>query len=67
MINFRDLVAEYNLKDDRDKFSERLGPQFACEFNFLSEECYSAVYEPSEDTFLLIDSLHLDLDKAMQI
>ena len=37
------------------------GPCFVCEYLHVENNVYREVYEPSEDTFLLIDALHVDL------
>ena len=34
---------------------------FACDFSEVPSSTYKEVYEPSEDSFLLIDGIHFDL------
>ena len=42
------------------------GPAFVCEYLHVDDSVYRHVYEPSEDSFLLIDALHADLPNLMQ-
>jgi methylase of polypeptide subunit release factors len=66
---FKELVAHYNLKnaDDAARLDQSgLGKQFACSFEHLSSSDFAKVYEPSEDTFLLVDALHIDLPTYLE-
>lgn len=37
------------------------GTAFICDYLHVSNSTYRDVYEPMEDSFLLIDALHVDL------
>jgi methylase of polypeptide subunit release factors len=63
---FKELVALYNIKKDLEKYITGLDPQFACDFSHLTSDDYKHVYQPSEDTFLLIDALHIDVSWLKQ-
>ena len=43
-----------------------LGPAFICDYLHVDDSVYQNVYEPSEDSFLLIDALHADLIDTME-
>ena len=43
-----------------------LGTAFICEYLHVEDSVYREVYEPSEDSFLLIDALHIDLPNLRQ-
>ena len=65
-INFRDLVPKYPLEAVRkDPNMMLLGPAYVCDYLHVPDTVYREVYEPSEDTFLLIDALHVDLPELM--
>ena len=35
-----------------------------CDYLHVPDSVYSEVYEPSEDSFLLIDALHVDIESV---
>ena len=60
MPKFRDLKPLYDVKNpSKDHMIE--AKSFACDFSEVAAGTYQEVYEPSEDSFLLIDGLHFDL------
>ena len=59
---FQDLVPLYDLKTQSDQMIA--GKSFICEFTHVDISIYQNVYEPSEDTYLLIDALHFDIHYA---
>ena len=50
-MQFKALVPDYTRKD--------LNEDFVCKFDMTSK-LFSDVYQPDEDTYLLIDSLNLE-------
>ena len=51
----------YDLKDSKHD-SVLIGKKsFVCDFLNVDEKVYKDVYMPSEDTFTLIDAIHIDL------
>ena len=55
---FKTLVPKHASVKTEDLTS--LGKSFCCEFTFLNSKDYQNIYEPSEDTFLLIDAIHIE-------
>ena len=43
-----------------------LGPAFVCEYLHVPDSVYREVYEPSEDSFLLVDALHIDCGELLK-
>ena len=65
-ISFNDLVAKYPLDAVRkDSNLMPLGPAYVCEYLHVPDSTYRDVYEPLEDTFLLIDAIHVDLPELL--
>ena len=54
------MEPEYDVKNpSKEHLIE--AKSFACDFSEVAAGTYQEVYEPSEDSFLLIDGLHFDL------
>ena len=64
-MKFRDLQAKHSDAVRKDPNLMPLGPNFICEYLHVPDSVYREVYEPSEDTFLLIDSLHVDINELI--
>ena len=52
-IKFQDLTPLYTRKDLG-------GEAFLCDLNSIDSKEYRNIYEPNEDTYLLIDALNLE-------
>ena len=63
--NFREIVAKYPENVRSDPSYMVCGPGFICEYLHVEDSVYRNVYEPSEDTFLLVDALHVDLPDVL--
>ena len=65
--SFKSLKATYpdSIRKDASKFI--LGTAYVCEYLHVPDSVYAEVYEPSEDTFLLIDALHVDIETVAQL
>jgi methylase of polypeptide subunit release factors len=55
---FNTLTPKHATADPLELTS--LGKSFCCDFTFAKYSEYKDVYEPSEDTFLLIDAIHVE-------
>ena len=60
--SFQELVPLYDIKTQTDQLIA--GKAFICEFTHVDVNLYQNVYEPSEDSFLLIDAMHFDINYA---
>ena len=49
---------------DSAKFLTPLGPTYVCDYSNVDTDSLKHVYEPDEDSYLLIDALHVDLHTA---
>ena len=60
---FNDLVAQHEIMN-KDGYLEGLGKAFACNFigvwDKLDPKIAEHLYEPCEDSYLLMDGFHLD-------
>ena len=52
-LKFKELVAKYTRQDLH-------GEAFLCDLSCIKQSEYRDVYEPNEDTYLLIDALNVE-------
>lgn len=59
---FSTLIPRYTHPKQLESqhYLTKLGPSFCSTFNHMGNGEYQHVYEPSEDSFLLIDAIHMD-------
>ena len=65
MPKFANLEATYDLKNPETQGKLVAGPNFICKWLHVDRSVYKEVYEPAEDTFTLIDAIHVDLSHEL--